>query len=169
MQSVTTHSPRDEALQAEFIPPIGLPETLGPSWARQLAAAEAWQAAGGNADDACDPCLGLTDAHAPTMRTITRMNTVLQALRDRLQQIQIEAANVSIAELARREATSGDAAHPEDAFSPLGAENGERFDALVASCFDLLGSARSSLAVIPGIRERRTRSVAIDFPDRRAA
>lgn len=169
MAQTTTRSPQITDLQAEFIPPIELPETFGLSWERRLAAAEAWQNAGGDADYACEPAGQLVGTRASTMRTITRMNTVLQSLRDRLQQIQLEAANVAIAELARREAGSSAAPHPEDAFSPLGAENQRRIDALVVSCFDLLGSARTSLAAIPGVGERRSRSVDIDFPDRRAA
>lgn len=169
MDQMTTGSPRIEDLQAEFIPPIELPETHGLAWERQLAAVEAWQAAGGDADPACEPAGGIGGTHASTMRTITRMNTVLQSLRDRLQQIQLEAANVAIAELARREAGSSAAPHPEDAFSPLGEEHQRRIDALLASCFDLLGSARTALTAIPGVGERRRRSIDIDFPDRRAA
>lgn len=37
-------------LECEFIPPVDLPETWGLAWDRQVEAALAWQAAGGNTD-----------------------------------------------------------------------------------------------------------------------
>jgi len=45
-------------LECEFIPPLDLPETWGLAWDRQIDAARAWQAAGGNADSGSDQWSG---------------------------------------------------------------------------------------------------------------
>jgi len=195
MESVTTECIRTEDFECEFIPPLDLPEAHGLPWEQQLNAALAWQAAGGNVDDGGDSRTNAADAGAgserylPTMRTITRMNTVLVALGERLHQIQIEAANVAIGEMLVREAATSAALNPEDAFSPLAPENLQHIDALAASCVELLAAAQANLAAIPGFRpasartggtqrtahqpwflaDRRQHATMIDFPDRRAA
>lgn len=181
---------RAEDLECEFIPPLDLPETHGLPAEQLLCAARAWQEAGGNVDDGTDPQTDAKDAaterQLPTMRTITRMNTVLVSLRERLQQIQIEAANVAIGEMSLRQAET---LNPEDAFSALHAEHCDRIEALAASWCDLLAMAQANMAAIPGflpagtrtggtpraaeqpwlLSEQRHHSVTIDFPDRRAA
>ncbi|NMG73468.1 hypothetical protein [Aromatoleum diolicum] len=182
-------------MEREFIPPLDLPETHGVSWEQQVSATLAWQEAGGNVEESADSQTTAADArsgserHLPTMRTITRMNTVLVALGERLQQIQIEAANVAIGEMSLRQASTSVALNPEDAFSPLSPEHLQRIDALAASCFALLTAARANLSAIPGFpsvsartggtqraahepwffADRRQHEMMIDFPDRRAA
>lgn len=177
---------RTEDFECEFIPPLDLPEAHRLPAEQQLKAALAWQAAGGNVDDATDASMnaakGGSERYLPTMRTITRMNTVLVSLRERLLQIQIEAANVAIGEMALRQDATSATLHPEDAFSPLHPENLQRFEVLAASWCELVAATQASLAAIPGflpagvrsgatarIADRRHQSVMIDFPDRRAA
>jgi hypothetical protein len=138
--------------------PIDLAEVHGLPWDRQLEAAHAWQAAGGNINDAGEADPG-TQGHVPTMRTITRMNTVLVSLRERLQQIQIEAANVAIVELSLREASTSETPNAEDAFSPLHPEQLQQLDALAVSCFQLLSSAQATLATVPGFLPNSIRTL----------
>lgn len=192
MERVPTERIRAEDFECEFIPPLDLPETHGLPWDQQVNAALAWQEAGGNVDQLADPWTRAMEAatgserHQPTMRTITRMNTVLVALGERLHQIQLEAANVAIGEMSVRQAATSSALNPEDAFSPLNPEHRQRFDALAASCLELLAAARTHLAAVPGylpasartgaqraadqpwlLAERRQHETPIDFPDRR--
>ncbi|HJV26778.1 MAG TPA: hypothetical protein VJ673_13910 [Aromatoleum sp.] len=138
--------------------PIDLPEVHGLPWDQQVEAAHAWQAAGGNVDEAAE-VEAEAEGYLPTMRTITRMNTVLVSLREQLQQIQIEAANVAIVELSLREAATSEMPHVEDAFSPLHPEQLQQFDALAASCFELLSSAQATLAAVPGFLPNSVRTV----------
>ncbi|BAL22449.1 hypothetical protein [Azoarcus sp. KH32C] len=138
--------------------PIDLPEVHGLPWDQQVEAAHAWQAAGGNVDDA-DEAEPAPQGYLPTMRTITRMNTVLVSLRERLQQIQIEAANVAIVELSLREASTPETPNVEDAFSPLHPDQLQQFDALAASCLQLLTSAQTTLAAVPGFLPNSIRTV----------
>lgn len=189
MERAPTECIRAEDFECEFIPPLDLPAAHRLPSEQQLNAALAWQAAGGNVDDGGDPRTSAADTAAdserqlPTMRTITRMSTVLVSLRERLQQIQIEAANVAIGEMALRQAAT---LNPDDAFSALHAENIQRIEALAASWCELLAAAEANMAAVPGFlpasaraqrtaaqpwffADQRYHSVMIDFPDRRAA
>ncbi|NMG42435.1 hypothetical protein GPA22_01635 [Aromatoleum toluvorans] len=191
MTTVTTELLSVIELENEFIPPIGETEARDVAWEQRLNAEVAWQLARATVDDGLAQWTDRAEEGAmrrlPTMRTIARMNTVLVALRERLYQIQNEAANIAIAELALRQ-QSNPAASTEDAFSPLHAQNARRIEALAASCYELLAGSQGSLAAVAGkvpagyvaagrssgledslYAERRQRETVIDFPDRRAA
>ena len=181
-------------LENEFIPPIGQTEANDVAWDQRLNAEVAWQLARATVDDGLaqwtDSAGEGAPRRLPTMRTIARMNTALVALRERLFQIQNEAANIAISELALRQ-EADPAASSEDAFSPLHAQNARRIEALAASCYELLAAAQGNLAAVAGkvpveysahsgtagragledslYAERRQREAVIDFPDRRAA
>lgn len=170
-------------LESEFIPPVDLPESgPGMAWEQRLNAEMAWQLANGTSDEGMQG--ERAERRLPTMRSITRMNTVLVSLRERLYQVQTEAANIAIGELAlRQEATPG--APPDDAFSPLHEQNIARVEALAQSCLELLATAQANIAALGGMSpaahatdagledslrvERRRRNLVIAFPDRRAA
>lgn len=160
-------------LEYEFIPPLELPETWGPSWDRQIEAVAAWQAAL-DTDRLEGPIGG--SRPAPTMRTLARMNTLLESVRERVAQIQSEAANVAIAEMGRRQLpATGEGA--QDAFTPLHGENAQRFESLARTAFDVATMAQTEIARLVGllgvpaapVAERRHGSALIDFPDRRKA
>lgn len=190
MSMTTTERLTATALENEFIPPIGQDGANDIAWEQRLNAEVAWQLARATVDDGLAQWTDRAEEGAsrrlPTMRTISRMNTALVSLRERLYQIQNEAANIAIAELALRQ-ESNPAASSEDAFSPLHAQNARRIEALAASCYELLAGAQGNLAAVAGkvpveyaapgragledslYAERRQRDTAIDFPDRRAA
>ncbi|AYH44614.1 hypothetical protein [Azoarcus sp. DN11] len=191
MTTATTELLSVIELENEFIPPIGETEARDVAWEQRLNAEVAWQLARATVDDGLAQWTDRAEEGAmrrlPTMRTIARMNTVLVALRERLYQIQNEAANIAIAELALRQ-QSNPAASTDDAFSPLHARNARRIEALAASCYELLAGSQGSLAAVAGkvpagyvaagrssgledslYAERRQRDTVIDFPDRRAA
>ena len=211
MKGFTTEPIRSENFENEFIPPLDLPETWGIAWDRQLDAALAWQAAGADADRETPPCTSpttiaanddeLPPAHAgasddvvgagvPTMRTLTRMNTLLGALREQVLQIQSGAANVAIAEMSRRQATASDTTAEGEASMPLRAENVRRLAELTQAWFEIMTAAQTGMTALTGtlpahpradeeprgsprrkppFTERRTHAMTIDFPDRRAA
>lgn len=190
MTKATVERNVNSALENEFIPPIHLPEaTADVAWEQRLNAEVAWQLASGTMDGGGrtpgDSGEEPAERRLPTMRSITRMNTILVALRERLYQVQTEAANVAIGELAlRQESTPG--APPDDAFSPLHEQNVQRVEALAKSCLELLTSAQANLAALCGMApgrlgsvdvgledslrvDRRRHTTVIAFPDRRAA
>lgn len=161
-----------EYLEYEFVPPLDMPETWAQSWERQIEAALEWQAAlemqRAEGDGVRRP--------VPTMRTLTRMNTLLEAVRERLLQIQSEAANVAIAEMGRRQLPSEAEGGSNDAFTPLHPDNAQRLDALARAAFDVAGMAQTEIARAVGLvtsgtkyADRRQRAALIDFPDRRQA
>lgn len=194
MATATTERVPLNELENEFIPPIGETAPRDIAWEQRLNAEVAWQLARETVDDGLaqwtDRAAEGASRRLPTMRTIARMNTALVALRERLYQIQNEAANIAISELALRQ-QSDPAASSEDAFSPLHAQNARRIEALAASCYELLAGAQGNLAAVAGKvpagyaadsassgragleeslhAERRQRNAVIDFPDRRAA
>lgn len=190
MATATTERLSTTGLENEFIPPIGQAEANDIAWEQRLNAEVAWQLARATVDDGLAQWTDRADEGAsrrlPTMRTITRMNTALVALRERLYQIQNEAANIAISELASRQ-EADPAASSDDAFSPLHAQNARRIEALAASCYELLAAAQGNLAAVAGkvpagyatsgragledslYAERRQQDAVIDFPDRRAA
>lgn len=191
MSTTTTERFPAATLENEFIPPIGENASREMAWEQRLNAEVAWQLARATVADGLAQWTDRAEEggarRLPTMRTIARMNTVLVALRERVYQIQNEAANIAIAELASRQ-ESNPAAASDDAFSPLHAGNARRIEALAASCYELLAGAQGSLAAVAGKvpagygasgrssgledslhAERRQRNTVIDFPDRRAA
>ncbi|NMG27918.1 hypothetical protein [Aromatoleum evansii] len=190
MSTTTTERLPTSDLENEFIPPIGQPEANDMAWDQRLNAEVAWQLARETVDDGLAQWTDRAEGaprRLPTMRTIARMNTALVALRERLYQIQNEAANIAISELALRQ-EADPAASSDDAFSPLHAQNARRIEALAASCYELLSAAQGNLAAVAGkvpagsgaaagragleeslYAERRQRDALIDFPDRRAA
>ena len=107
MTTATTELLSVIELENEFIPPIGETEARDVAWEQRLNAEVAWQLARATVDDGLAQWTDRAEEGAmrrlPTMRTIARMNTVLVALRERLYQIQNEAANIAIAELALRQ------------------------------------------------------------------
>ncbi|MDY0013445.1 MAG: hypothetical protein RBS40_11200 [Rhodocyclaceae bacterium] len=169
-----------ETLECEFIPPL-LGEELtqehrGIHWEQHLAAQEAWQDALADVEAAWARENRL-ESEQPSVRTIMAMNTLLLSLRERILQVQNEAANLAIAEMSRRHDPAARPALPQ-----LGAEGAQRLEALVAAGFELLASAQARLAQLTGYSqgpagaglraarlERRTYRAVIDFPDRRAA
>lgn len=194
MFAANTPDPFD-ALEGEFIPPVGalLTESYnwGIPWERQLEAALAWQSAGGNVDNEWDhwvaeqaftaPAVAMATAKlgasAPTMATVVRMTTSLVSLRERLFRIQSEATGVARSEMRLRRASLPQAANgsgPSAVRRPLGDDNGRRITALARGCIDLLESTRAAMAALTmdvasaGV-ERRQQRVVIDFPDRRVA
>lgn len=192
MSMTTSERLSTNDLENEFIPPIGESATRDVAWEQRLNAEVAWQLARATVDDGLaqwtDSAGKGAPRRLPTMRTIARMNTAFVALRERLYQIQNEAANIAISELALRQ-EADPAASSEDAFSPLHAQNARRIEELAASCYELLAGAQGSLAAVAGkvpveyasatsgragledslYAERRQRDATIDFPDRRAA
>lgn len=193
MSMTTTERLSATGLENEFIPPIGENGTHEMAWDQRLNAEVAWQLARETVDDGLAQWTDRAEGaprRLPTMRTIARMNTALVALRERLYQIQNEAANIAISELALRQ-QADPAASSDDAFSPLHAQNAHRIEALAASCYELLATAQGNLAAVAGkvpagygaeaatsaragledslYAERRQRDAVIDFPDRRAA
>ncbi|MCK0508773.1 hypothetical protein [Aromatoleum anaerobium] len=159
-------------------------------------AALAWQAANADSGAEASPVTNATasagaaefrqvggTACAPTMRTITRMTTLLGSLRERTLQIQSEAANVAIAEVSRSRAPAADGAGNDEALRPLDAENARRITELIRSWFEMTAAAQAEMAVLAGfgatgarndatgpvVFERRTQARVIDFPDRRRA
>lgn len=190
MSMTTTERLSAMDLENEFIPPIGQAEANDMAWDQRLNAEVAWQLARATVDDGLAQWTDRAGEGAPrrlpTMRTIARMNTVLVALRERIYQIQSEAANIAISELASRQEFDP-AASSDDAFSPLHAQSARRVEALAASCYELLAAAQGNLAAVAGkvpaeyastgragledslYAERRLLDAVIDFPDRRAA
>lgn len=163
-----------EYLEYEFIPPLNLPESWSMSWDRQIEAALAWQAA--LEMESFDRADEKATRTKPTMRTLTRMTTLLESVRERLLQIQSESANVAIAEMGLRQLpSSGEGTN--DAFTPLHAEHAQRFDVLARSAFDIATMAQAEIARLVGLvsgttskyADRRQRAALIDFPDRRKA
>jgi len=171
-----TKSERVEAeyLEYEFVPPLDVPESWATSWDRQIEAALAWQAAlDSESYEGGERAVRRT---VPTMRTVTRMTTLLESVRERLLQIQSEAANVAIAEMGLRQLPSaGEGSN--DAFTPLHGDNAQRFDALARSSFDVATMMQAEIARLVGLvsgatsqyADRRQRAALIDFPDRRKA
>jgi hypothetical protein len=182
-----------EALEHEFIPPLMVfhtePDAWCTPWDRQLDAARAWQDAGGNVDNVWDVwvqtphrsgSMSRLPDEAPTMATIVRMTTTVVAVRERLLRVQTEATEVARAEMALRCAPSTDVANNDGPSSrrSLEEQNSERVLALARACVDMLDAARSSVAALAGIPdrrapqeapfvERRRSNVVIGFPDRR--
>lgn len=168
--SMRTHDAR-KSLDCEFLPPLDAPETWGQPWDRQIAAALAWQEAGGNDDGQVAPLAttqevivpSLDDAtrralrhasdptgsagNALTMRSIVRMNTLLVSLRERMLQITAEASNVAIDEMSRRQSSSADAS----TLTPLHEDNGRRIKALARAWFDIIASAQASMSELTGL------------------
>ncbi|QTQ30534.1 hypothetical protein [Aromatoleum bremense] len=195
MKNSPTEQLRTENMECEFVPPLDLPETWGLAWERQLNAALAWQAANATADNGGAPANPMTNstagalrqmggtACAPTMRTLTRMTTLLGSLRERTLQIQSEAANVAIAEVAHSHAPASDTAGNDEALRPIDAENARRITELIRSWFEMTAAAQAEMAALmglgatgarsdassPGAFERRAQARVIDFPDRRRA
>lgn len=165
----------------EFVPPLDAPETWGIPWDRQLAAALAWQQAGGNDDppaSAPEQSTGslivpsLDDAAsasrsgqskvvpiahpALTMRTIVRMNTLLVSLRERMLQITTDASNIAIAEMARRQdaATPGSAVVDAPAVQSLHPDHAIRITDLARAWFDVVADAQASMTALTGLAPR---------------
>lgn len=206
-EATTVRAP--EVPGCEFFPPLDVgatvPEVLGVPWDRQVEAAAAWQAAGGNSDSELQwavraagvtivPALertgeaaraaGQAEGEAPTMHTIMRMSTLMVSLRERLMQIQTEAANVAIAEMGRRKSGPGAGAETTEGVPPLPQlheDHARRINELTRAWFDTVASAQAGMSALTGylpagaqpaggstpLVERRKRAVLIDFPDRR--
>ena len=196
MQNSPTEQLRIENMECEFVPPLDLPETWGLAWERQLNAALAWQAANADSGAEANPVTNATasagaaafrqvggTAYAPTMRTITRMTTLLGSLRERTLQIQSEAANIAIAEVSRSRAPAVYVAGNDEALRPLDAENARRITELIRSWFEMTAAAQAEMGVLAGfgatgarndatgpvVFERRTQPRVSDFPARRRA
>lgn len=193
---------RTESHEPLFFPPVDLGEpgveAWGLAWEEQVSAALTWQACrpeepvgtvrreGGERPMIVPPLEETghsgrqgAEGERPTMRTIMRMNTLMVSLRERLLQIQTEAANVAIHEMALRQAPAGEGTATED-FPPLPVlhdPNAQRITELARSWFEVIAAAQASMAALTGqgqggrqpFVERRKRSVLIDFPDRRRA
>jgi len=166
-----------ENLACEFLPPLELPDTWGGAWDRQLRAMQAWQEADANTD-------GENSVYrAPTMRTLTRMNTLLTSLREQLLQIQSEAANVAVAEMGRRQVPTRAFGPNADAQRPLHAGSAERLTGITRAWFEIMAAAQAEMTMLTGLApaatqaasattarpfiDRRRRAAVIDFPDRR--
>jgi hypothetical protein len=175
-----------DTLDCEFLPPLDARETWGVAWERQLAAAIAWQEAGGNDDawieapaevvvpaleDATPPSwrsrseLAATGYPALNMGTIVRMNTLLVSLRERMLQITSEASNIAIAEMAlRHDARSERGEGSCGSQQPLHPAHAERIKELAGAWFGILGEAQRSMSALTGLdagdREPSTRPVA---------
>lgn len=196
MKNFPTEQLRTENMECEFVPPLDLPETWGLAWERQLNAVLAWQAANADSDAEANSLTNATASAAaatfrqvggtpcaPTMRTITRMTTLLDSLRERTLQLQSEAANVAIAEVSRSRAPASDLEGNDQALRPLDAENAQRITELIRSWFEMTAAAQAEMGLLAGfgatgarndaaapvVFERRTQARVIDFPDRRRA
>lgn len=155
----------------EFIPPLDLPEEYRIAWERQLDAAQAWQAAGGNADTMADRGIdagrgsggvaaGLTrvdDGEQPTIGTITSMNTLLVSLMERLLEVQTEVANVAVAEMSLRHTPSSPETATDNPRLPLHAGNARLIEQLATLSFELLAAAQSDLSAATGLIRVSTR------------
>ncbi len=184
MKTTLPGSPPRGGPEDTFLPPLDLDaprsDVWGLAWDRQVSATGAWQEAAAHA--------GPPSAVVPTMRTVMRMSTLLVSLRERLLQIQNEAANVAIAEMAQRraaEAVDQDAGETVDPvpLPELHPENAGRIADLAGQWFDCIASAHAGMTALVGriglrsvraatekprlLTERRQRSVTIDFADRR--
>lgn len=181
MRYQSTASASDGTMSYEFVPPPDMPESWGVPWDRQVEAAMAWQAAhaaaerrAGVADSAAARTGNVHQPGAPTMLTLSRVTIQLNALRERLKQLQGEAANIAIAEMARRrDADPADDASNGDV--PLHGDTAERMAELTRTWFALMADAQHEMRALVGLSagspfiERRRRPQVIDFPDRRAA
>ncbi|KON80010.1 hypothetical protein PA01_16390 [Azoarcus sp. PA01] len=196
MKNLPTEQLRTENMECEFVPPLDLPETWGLAWERQLDAVLAWQAANAGSDAEANPLTNATASAgaatfrqvsgtpcAPTMRTITRMTTLLDSLRERTLQMQSAAADIAIAEMSRSRAPASDLEGNDQASRPLDAENAQRITELIRSWFEMTAAAQAEMGLLafgatgarnddaagPVLFERRTHARVIDFPDRRRA
>ncbi len=100
-----------------------------------------------------DPGATVPSASDPTVRTIVKMTTLLGSLRERMLQMQGEAANVAIAEMTLRRLGERDAAAPEEdatLFAPLHEENRRRIAALTQAWFDVIASAHATMIDLAG-------------------
>ncbi len=194
-------------------------DVWGQPWERQVAAAAAWQAAAGDDDgsSAWPSAANPAGAHAaehraaaagrgtpaaggerdaaprrPTMTTIARMNTLTVSLREQLQRLQHEAADVAIAEMALRRGPPPEPGGESPALRPLpqlDEAHARRIVDIAGSWFAAVAAAQAGMsALLAGgpandddiegdysaaamrlIAERRKTATVIGFPDRRAA
>ncbi|THF62188.1 hypothetical protein [Pseudothauera rhizosphaerae] len=165
-----------------LFPPFEDGGVRAPSWDRQLAAAQAWQDAGGNGGgEACQwraqRAAGATPAL--TMRTIVRLNTLNLALRARLTRIASDMSDVAIAAMQAHQDANPDqsAARGVEVLDHAGAA---RLAGMVRDWYAILANAQADMSALTGIAparaersqplvERRQRAVPIDFAERRKA
>ena len=194
MRTTTSRHSMDYS-DSEFLPPLEEHGTWGPTWARQLDAARAWQEAGANIDgeaaqwrDASPPAIHRKPAL--TMQTLVRANTLNVALRERLWQIANDMSNIAIAGMARRTQgrADGDAADkPVASPEHLDEHNAHKLTELTRAWFDLVSAAQSGMSALTGydphgqeadtsqrathapapMVERRQCVIEVDFADRR--
>lgn len=195
-----------EGYECEFIPPLNLgDEEQGfweIPWERQQRAALAWQEAcaqlhspvpADNASQMIVPSLPEPGTQPqqdhgtprPTMRTIMAMNTLLGSLRERILQIQNEAANLAIEEMSRRHTPEADEQSGHQALPQLRPHSAARMAVLIDTWFDICTAAQTKMTRLTGFSqapkalapadspifcvERRRQLRGIDFPDRRLA
>lgn len=171
------HTPSDTLNETglEFMPPVSEIGVALPSWEQQLDAVLAWQEAGGNRD--------LDDGGWPasagdvllSMQTVTRVNTLNIALRERLLQLTNDLSSLAIAAMAARRSI-----HASSVPEPLDEDSARRMQALTRDWFELIAMAEASMSALTGCRrqaapaarplvDRRQRAQPIDFADRRKA
>ncbi|MBC9072981.1 hypothetical protein IAI53_13480 [Thauera sp. CAU 1555] len=177
----TDESIRDEHA-GESAPPVDCTVDWGPSWGRQLDAAQAWQeASAALADDAhqWSAAPGYRrgkDAPQLTAQTVVRMNTLNVALRERLLRLMSEASNVAIAAMSRRQGAGGGSA------ATLDQQGAGQIEQVTRAWFELIDTARANMSALTGMAppagaagdgeplvDRRQQALAIAFADRRKA